>query len=127
AMPASAQTVYAYPRGLPLTDANCASATEWNVAQRRGFMWATGEMRCASYNHYLTPNSATPDCVTNDLNPGPGQFTAVAFRAARSTHQGGVNLLVADGSVRFVANNISLATWRAVSPCPGGETPASAF
>ena len=120
-LPGNPQTVYAYPRGKPLTEANCAAATEWNVSNRRGFMWATGEIRCASYNHYLLPNSPTPDCVTNDLNPGEGQYTAVGFRAARSRHSGGVNLLLGDGSVRFVNNGISLPTWRALATRSGGE------
>lgn len=126
-IPGPVQTVYAYPRGQVLSDANCAAASEWNVANRRGFMWATGEMRCASYNHYLTPNAPVPDCVTNDLSPGPGQFTAVAFRAARSRHSGGVNLLLGDGSVRFVTNSISSATWRAVGTRAGGEVNGSDF
>jgi prepilin-type N-terminal cleavage/methylation domain-containing protein/prepilin-type processing-associated H-X9-DG protein len=114
--PGNPQTYYAYVAiGQPLSDANCAAATTYNNANRRGFMWATGEIRCASYNHYLTPNSATPDCVTNDLSPGPGQYTAVGFRAARSKHPGGVNLALGDGSVRFVSETISLAAWRAIA------------
>jgi prepilin-type processing-associated H-X9-DG protein len=120
-IPGDPQLVYAYPQGQPLTDANCAAAKMWNVSNRRGFMWATGEIRCASYNHYLLPNSTTPDCVTNDLTPGPNQYTAVGFRTARSRHSGGVNLLLGDGSVRFVSNGISLPTWRALATRSGGE------
>ena len=58
-IPGSPQTVYAYAGfGTLLSDAACASATNWNNQHHRGFMWASGEMRCASYNHYYTPNSA---------------------------------------------------------------------
>jgi prepilin-type N-terminal cleavage/methylation domain-containing protein/prepilin-type processing-associated H-X9-DG protein len=121
AMPAKASAVYAYPQGQPLNDSTCAAATMWNVSQNRGFMWASGEIRCAAYNHYYTPNPAVYDCVTNDLTPGPGQYTAVGFRAARSNHSGGVNVLYADGSVHFVANAIPLATWRALATRAGGE------
>jgi prepilin-type N-terminal cleavage/methylation domain-containing protein/prepilin-type processing-associated H-X9-DG protein len=122
AIPASPQLVYAYTGfGTPLNDANCAAATLWNVENRRGFMWASGEMRCASYNHYYAPNSLTYDCVTNDTTPGPGMFTAVAFRAARSRHPGGVNLLMGDGSVHFVSNGIDLTTWRALATRQGSE------
>lgn len=120
-MPADVQRVYAYPRNQALTDANCAAATEWNVSNRRGFMWATGEIRAASYNHYLPPNAKVPDCVTNDLNPGPGQYTAIGFRAARSNHSGGVNIALGDGSVRFVSDAISITTWRQLSTRSGGE------
>ncbi len=123
-IPNAVQLVYAYTGfGTPLSDAACGAASEWNVANRRGFMWASGEMRCASYNHYYPPNAATYDCVTNDLTT----FTSMAFRAARSNHPGGVNLLLGDGSVRFVSQAISLGTWRAVATRAGGEVIGSDF
>jgi len=116
------QTIYAYVTPpQPLNETTCAAATRWNVANRRGFMWASGEMRCASYNHYLVPNAAMPDCVTNDYTPGEGQYTAVAFRGARSRHAGGVNVLLADSSVRFVSQGVALPVWRAVATRAGGE------
>lgn len=127
-MPANAQSVYAYVDGQqPLNDTTCASATRWNVANRRGFMWASGEMRCASYNHYLAPNASTPDCVTNDYAPGEGQYTAVGFRAARSKHAGGVNLLLADSSVRYMSNSITPDVWRNVATRAGGEVLGDGF
>ena len=121
-IPGKPETVYAYLKPpAKLTESACASADMWNVDRRRGFMWATGEIRCASYNHYYPPNPATYDCVTNDYTPGPGINTAVGFRAARSRHPGGVNLLLADGSVRFVENGISLDTWRKLATRAGDE------
>jgi len=45
---------------------------------------------------------------------------------ANSFHPGGVELLLADGSVRFVSETIDLATWRALATIQGGE-PAGAF
>lgn len=122
AMPGKAQDVYAYLNpGTALTDANCSGATRWNVDRRRGFMWASGEIRCATYNHYFPPNAATPDCVTNDMTPGVGIYTAIGFRAARSRHTGGVNVLLADGSGRFVRDTITPSTWRAFATRSGGE------
>jgi prepilin-type N-terminal cleavage/methylation domain-containing protein len=120
-MPAKASLVYAYVYGQPLSDANCASAFLWNFEQHRGFMWATGEMRCASYNHYLPPNAAIYDCITNDFTPGEGIYTAIGFRTARSNHTNGVNLLLGDGSVQFVHDAISLTTWRSLATRAGGE------
>jgi prepilin-type processing-associated H-X9-DG protein len=78
-------------------------------------------MRCGSYNHFLPPNSPTCDCITNDTNPGPGLYSSVGFRAARSNHTGGVNVLLGDGSVRFVANDIQPASWRALATRNGGD------
>jgi prepilin-type N-terminal cleavage/methylation domain-containing protein len=122
--PATPQYVYSYVGfGTPITAANCATGTTWNGDQRRGFMWASGEMRCASYNHYYLPNSPFYDCVNNDATA----ITAFAWRAARSNHLGGVNLLLGDGSVHFVANSISQATWNALATRNGGETLGSDF
>ena len=40
---------------------------------------------------------------------------------ARSYHPGGVNALLADGSVRFVKSTIDGATWRSLGTVAGGE------
>jgi prepilin-type N-terminal cleavage/methylation domain-containing protein/prepilin-type processing-associated H-X9-DG protein len=123
-IPGSPQTVYAYTGfGVPISDATCAAAQLWNISNRRGFMWASGEMRCASYNHYYPPNAPQCDCVTNDLTT----YTSMAFRAARSRHPGGVNVLLGDGSVHFVSQSISLNTWRALSTRAGGEVLGNDF
>jgi prepilin-type processing-associated H-X9-DG protein len=116
--PADPQYVFAYVGfGTPITTSACASATTWNGSQRRGFMWASGEMRCAAYNHYYTPNSRSYDCVNNDGTT----VTAFGWRGARSRHSGGVNVLLGDGSVRFVADGVDATTWTALSTRAGGE------
>ncbi len=119
--PGSPQTVYAYVEGQPVSPAACTSATTWNVEQRLGYLWATGEMRCASYNHFLTPNAPSPDCLSNDFTPGVGIYTSAGFHAARSRHEGGVNLVLGDGSVRFVSDGISQASWWALATRAGGD------
>jgi prepilin-type processing-associated H-X9-DG protein len=40
---------------------------------------------------------------------------------SRSYHPGGVNVVLMDGSVRFVPNSVSLSTWRALGTRSGGE------
>jgi prepilin-type N-terminal cleavage/methylation domain-containing protein/prepilin-type processing-associated H-X9-DG protein len=120
--PASLATVYAYLGGLPLSESACANAKLWNFEQRRGFMWASGEIRCASYNHYYPPNAPQADCVTYDIKPGVQRYTAWGWRAARSRHSGGVNLALCDGSVRFIVDSIYMDTWRSLATRAGGET-----
>src|SRR4051794_35054769 len=45
----------------PLSPAACAGASYWNSQKPRGSLWASGEVRCASYNHFLLPNDPTYD------------------------------------------------------------------
>ena len=44
-----------------------------------------------------------------------------SYAASRSRHPGGVNSLLADGSVRFFKNSVNLATWVALGSMSGGE------
>lgn len=93
-----------------LTDENCAATTSWGV--RRGANWVDGDYGVGIYNHYYTPNSKSPDCLRHS-NPG--------WKAARSRHSGGVNVLFGDGGVRFVKDSIALNTWQALATRAGGE------
>jgi prepilin-type N-terminal cleavage/methylation domain-containing protein len=45
--------------------------------------------------------------------------------SANSLHITGVNLVLCDGSVRYVSNSVSLATWRSLGSRDGGEVPGS--
>lgn len=75
-----------------------------------------------------TPNSTAADIVANCPGTGstipnaPCTSTGNKSIAARSDHVGGVHVLLGDGAVRFVSNNINLATWRALGSMRGGET-----
>jgi prepilin-type processing-associated H-X9-DG protein len=119
--PGDERTAYKYLgyTGTLPSDTNCAGTpSSWNGYNRRGFMWASGEARCVSYNHYYAPNSKSFDCIANDPTM---TYIAVGYRAARSRHSGGVNVLLADGSVRFVRDSIAVAQWRALGTRATGE------
>jgi prepilin-type N-terminal cleavage/methylation domain-containing protein len=118
------QTVYrSVGASVPLTDSACNGASKFNESNRRGFMWVNGEFRCALYNHYYTPNSKTPDCVGYSTSSDPAkQYTGYGWRTARSNHWGGVNVLLGDGSVRFVSETVTPAVWQAYGSIGGGET-----
>jgi len=67
----------------------------------------TDQMYCRA------PKTDDPRAPCTEANPGQA--------AARSRHQGGVNVVLCDGSTRFVTNGIDIATWRALGSMAGGE------
>ena len=83
------------------------------LAAQQGFLsWWDGNYQNALYNHYLTPNANRPDCIVYH-NPG--------WKAARSFHPGGVNVLYCDGHVVFAKDTVDLRIWRAIATRAGGE------
>jgi prepilin-type processing-associated H-X9-DG protein len=103
------------PGGTPTTTANCApgSGTWW---ADRGIRWIQGSYGYALYNHFYTPNASTFDCNN--------QSRTHALTAARSAHAGGVNVVLCDGSVRFVGDTVDVGIWRALATRAGGEATA---
>jgi prepilin-type N-terminal cleavage/methylation domain-containing protein/prepilin-type processing-associated H-X9-DG protein len=125
AKPAADSRIYAYLGvGTPLTEAACAGANRWNYDKRRGFLWASGEIRSAAYNHFRRPNDPQYDCIANLFTGGMQAYSSVGFKTARSLHPGGVNSLFGDGSVRSIRDSISLEAWRAMATRDGGEPAA---
>ncbi len=100
-------------RSLPMTEATC-SVIGSSVSTTRGERWVDGWPRYSGYDHALMPNSRIPDCSV--VSPMRG-----LWQAARSRHPGGVNLLLCDGSVRFVADSVDAETWHAIGSRNGGE------
>lgn len=92
-----------------------------SVESNTGRSWLPGGYHATWYNHILTPNSRTLDCVNS---PQMSYIGSGAF-SARSNHSGGVNVGLCDGATRFVSQNISENIWRAVGTSDGKETFAS--
>jgi prepilin-type N-terminal cleavage/methylation domain-containing protein/prepilin-type processing-associated H-X9-DG protein len=73
----------------------------------------------------LTPNSSAADVVNWAIPNGdprmPVSTAGAQYSAARSRHANGVNVALCDGSIRFVSNSISLATWQSMGTMNGGE------
>ncbi|HEX3728133.1 MAG TPA: DUF1559 domain-containing protein [Pirellulales bacterium] len=114
---------YKFTIVLPLTDTNCANTGQWNISDGRGFAWTSGEIRCAMYNHYYLPNQPIPDCMAVNLLGGlQYEYTPFGWRAARSRHPGGVNVLMADGAVQFVIDSVDSKVWQSMSSRNGNET-----
>lgn len=80
----------------------------------RGLNFAGGSLWMSLYTHTVPPNWPGTECV-RETSLDRGHF------AARSFHRGGVNVARADGSVAFLHDSMSMATWRALGTRAGGE------
>ena len=96
-----------------LTEADALSATTW--VSNRGGSWIWGNPTTNGFVAYFTPNSSTPDVTAH----------ALGWLSARSSFAGGVNVALADGSVRFVRDSINRQTWWALATRAGGEVISS--
>ena len=116
---------YRFIMAAPLTAQACGDTAVWNFSDPRGFSWANGEYRTTLYNHALRPNDPTMDCMGVLMRPPPDRrdrlYAAYGWRAARSRHPRGVNVTLADAAVRFVADEIDAAVWKATATRAGGE------
>jgi prepilin-type N-terminal cleavage/methylation domain-containing protein len=101
---------------------------------QRGMPWGDQPGYGQVYTQ-LSPNSNSPDflyqgwcdnqpaaglpCISGDW--GPNNHVG-----ARSRHTGGINVGLADGSIRFVSNNVDLVSvWRPLATIAGGEVIAN--
>jgi prepilin-type N-terminal cleavage/methylation domain-containing protein/prepilin-type processing-associated H-X9-DG protein len=66
------------------------------------------------------PGYSTPDVDLNSQRERIGGPTYAAI-TARSYHPGGVNILLGDGSVRFIKSTIDGFVWRGLGTVSGGE------
>lgn len=97
-----------------------ASATPTASYPFAGYDWMIHGSEYTSYNHVAPPNSVIPDCSGIGALPdadgiayGLAMTSAIGSFRASSLHPGGVSVLYADGSVRFVADSVDLSVWRA--------------
>ncbi len=90
--------------------------------------WADGGVMYGGLTTAITPNTKVyvgppgnqvdVDLVTIDENDGGPTYAAVT---ARSYHPNGVNVLMGDGSVRFIQDSVNPVIWRALGTIFGRE------
>jgi prepilin-type N-terminal cleavage/methylation domain-containing protein/prepilin-type processing-associated H-X9-DG protein len=78
---------------------------------KRGMSWAGAIHGHDSYTHISTPNKKS--CFRGDPG-GWDSITGDTVFTANSYHPGGVNMLMCDGAVRFVQDNVSGTIYRAI-------------
>jgi prepilin-type N-terminal cleavage/methylation domain-containing protein/prepilin-type processing-associated H-X9-DG protein len=88
---------------------------DWRDLSKQGFSdvgapWIYGYHSTTSYYHVAPPS--TRSCMFPPLR---------ISTTANSEHPGGVNVLLGDGSVRFIKNTINVITWRSLGSRNLGE------
>jgi len=83
-----------------------------------GANWAYGITGETVFNTITNPNSKVPNAIS--CGTCGTQDGASGLFPARSRHTGGVNVLLADGSTRFVSDSVNSATWQSLGAIADG-------
>lgn len=98
----------------PDLSAVVATHTGWSgggSGSGRGLSWVRAILTYVSTHGYNTPNSRIPDMQVHGLG----------FFGPRSMHTGGAHVLLGDGAVRFLSENIDYQLHWAIHSIRGGE------
>lgn len=85
-------------------------------SDEQGRFWAMGRVYWGPWHTTLVKPNAGPSC---DLD---SSTTNMDLREPSSHHTGGVHCLLADGSVKFVSENINQGVWISAGTTQGEET-----
>jgi prepilin-type N-terminal cleavage/methylation domain-containing protein/prepilin-type processing-associated H-X9-DG protein len=104
-----------YANGGPANDYNLCKASTTPLWDFKGEYWTLQDTgRGGPYYHVMPPNQAA--CAAS------ASFGNVdSFIGPSSFHPGGANVLLMDGSVRFIKSGIALSTWNALGTRACGE------
>jgi prepilin-type processing-associated H-X9-DG protein len=106
------------------TVSSCKDGASWtSTISYIGTEFERALYGCVYYNHTLPPNW---NKLSTAQQYNCGDTTISYFHiSASSYHTGGVNIGLADGSVRFVRDSIDFSTWQSIGSRAGGETAGS--
>lgn len=88
------------------------TAAAYNQDIESGQTWLEGNMNWTRYNHVLPPNRIS--CKNGFTWDG-------VIMTASSRHNGGVNVVLGDGSMRFVADTVDSDLWRGLGTIGGSD------
>ena len=87
-----------------------------------GNTFVSGDYTTSRYNHILPPNGISVVVVAGNSDLATSINSGAQATTASSRHPDGVNLVLVDGSVRFIKNEIDTGIWRGLGSIAGGET-----
>jgi prepilin-type N-terminal cleavage/methylation domain-containing protein/prepilin-type processing-associated H-X9-DG protein len=110
--------VYVIPQlnnGGPSADVSLCTAASAPLWDFKGEYWTLQDTgRGGPYYHIMPPNK--PSCNTS------ADYGVIdSFIGASSSHPGGTNVLLMDGSVRFLKDGVNLMIWNGLGTRAGGE------
>lgn len=113
----------AAPARIRTTIQTCVQAFNnyQNFVEYRGYRRGLGITGYSMMNHLQTPNEYKMNFCRLGCSAGCNMDNSVSYPAS-SLHPGGVNVAMADGSVRFIKDSVSRPTWWALGTRDGGET-----
>jgi prepilin-type N-terminal cleavage/methylation domain-containing protein/prepilin-type processing-associated H-X9-DG protein len=97
-----------------------ANVAGTNVTNSTGNRWGWGAMAESLFNTVATPNDKNKFNACRVGCGGCGPDDGI-FSNAQSYHSGGVNVLMCDGSVKFIKDSINMQSWMALGTKANGE------
>ena len=93
-----------------------------SVDQQRGENWAHGCMDMTLFNTITQPNQFGDEWTHCS---SISSTSLAALSNADSYHPGGINVLMADGHVKFIKDSVNLRTWWSLGTKANGEVVSS--
>ena len=114
----NAATLAGFQAGIAACNAEWANQASVMVTSHRGYRWGSFS-EGSLFNVVQPPNPAYNTCRPRG-GPNNSDNASISLPAS-SAHPGGANIVMADGSVRFIKNTIGQSIWWAVGTRNGGE------
>jgi prepilin-type N-terminal cleavage/methylation domain-containing protein/prepilin-type processing-associated H-X9-DG protein len=122
----AAQDVAGTLSGLALCNASFVPGSGQAIVDFKGWYWSMGVSGFSMFNTIQTPNDAQFPFGGCRLGAPIGDWSDSSnSQDAASAHSGGVNCLMADGSVKFIKNTVNRMTWWSLGTRAGNETISS--
>ena len=121
---ASVQDASTVPDAVAQAIQTCASSfrsTPANGKDDRGYRWVAGRIGYTMFNTVATPNDKNLLANGCRFSASYAGTDSSELMPASSQHPGGVNVLLADGSCRFIKDSINRSTWWALGTKANGE------
>ena len=97
------------------------ASTPTSAINNRGYRWGSGSPGVTFFNTIVPPNSTQYPWGGCRFNCGFCGIEYGQYENVNSMHAGGVNALMADGSVRFITDAVAVSVWWSLGTRAGGE------